>query len=222
MRRGLAVLAVAAMLIAAGVHEGNRAFREGRFADAEAAYRAAIERGDDGALVRYNLGTALLRQGRYEEAREHFEIAAMTDGPEAVRQAARYNSGNTGLEPAFVLPLSAARVEMLRHAVVEYRAALLLDPSDEDAKWNLELAQRLLEAAGGGGGGGGGGGADGDEGRADATPDAAPEPGGDGGEAGMSETPAERVLRQAAARDRELQQERLRRTTAPPPGVRDW
>jgi len=112
---------------------------------------------------------------------------------------------------------------VLRAAIAEYRSALLLDPSDEDAKWNLELAQRLLEVLGGGGGGGGGGaggaGADGADSEAPATPQTEA---GNGGEGGAAETAAERVLRDAAASDRELHQERLRRTTRPPPGVRDW
>jgi tetratricopeptide (TPR) repeat protein len=222
--RALAALALAVVL-AASVQAGNRAFEAGRYEDAVAEYRRALERGDDGPLVHYNLGTALLRLGRHAEAREQLARAASGDAEPGLLQHAHYNAGNADLEPAFRMEPSPERADALRRAILRYRQALLLDPADADAKWNLELAQRLLARQGGGGGGGeddprqggGGGGGDRDD---PASPE--PAPGADGGGAGMSPAEAERVLRAAAQRDRQLQQEKLRRTDGPPPMVRDW
>jgi len=58
------------------------------------------------------------------------------------------------------LALEEARLETagppLRRAVGHFRRAVELDPANDDAKFNLELALRLLSGSGGGSGGGGG------------------------------------------------------------------
>lgn len=227
MIRPLLVLALSAVF-ALSLRPGNRAFEQGRYQEAVAEYSRALERGGDSPLLRYNLGTALLRLGRYDEARAHLEQAG-TGGVEVrVRQPARYNAGNTELEPAFRARPSAERTDALRRAILHYRQALILDPTDADAKWNLELAQRLLAQQVGGGGGGaddpqqGGGGGGGDR-NDPARPDPAPTPGGGGGaQPEMSRAEAEQVLRSAAEQEQELQQQKLRRGESPPPTVRDW
>jgi tetratricopeptide (TPR) repeat protein len=219
------VLSVFGLSLAAG----NRAFQDGRYEDAVVEYRRALARGDDSPVLRYNLGTALLRLGRYDEGREHLELGARSDEAR-VRQPAHYNSGNTDLEPSFVAAPSAERTSSLRRSIAHYQQALLLDPTDTDAKWNLELAQQLLAEQAGGGGGGGededpqqGGGGGGEGADAPAQPDATPSPGdGRGAQPQMTQEQAEQVLRQAVERERELQHEKLRRTSRPPPNVRDW
>lgn len=227
MTRTLAGFALAA-LAALSLDAGARAFEAGRYDEAAAAYASVLARGEDSPLLRYNLGTVLLHAGRHEEAREHLARAAAEDVGPALRQPAHYNAGNLDLEPAHRAPPSPERDDALRRAILAYRRALLLDPADLDAKWNLELARRLLtDSAGGGGGGGGdggagGGGAAGDDREDPARPDPDPAPGAAGEGAGMSQAEAERVLRAAVERERPLQQEKLRRTQRPPPNVRDW
>jgi tetratricopeptide (TPR) repeat protein len=224
MIRMLPILAVAGVL-ALSAAAGDRAFLAGRYDDAVAEYRRALQRGDDSPLLRYNLGTALLRLGRHDEARAHLSAAARGGAPR-VQQLAHYNAGNTHLEPAFRAEPSPEQMAALRSAITHYRQALLLDPTDADAKWNLELAQRRLAQGGGGGADDpqdGEGGADGDERDDPASPDPAPSPGdGPGPQPQMSPAEAERVLRSAAEIERELQQQKLRRTESPPPTVRDW
>lgn len=182
-----------------------------RFAAAVAAAPAA-------PLPRYNLGTALLLGRRYEAARPHLQRVAADSG--RVGQHAAYNLGNSHLEPVFGEQAGEQRDASLRAAIDAYKRALLLDPEDRDAKWNLELARRLLNqppqpepeqsrsAGGGGGGEGGGGGADSESGRQDPQP----QPGGSGGpQPDLSRAAAERIL--AAAQERELgvQQDKLRK-----------
>lgn len=232
--RMIAVAGLLGWFLGGGVFLGNRLYRAGDVRGAEAAYVAAMAEGDSSAAVRYNRGTALLRLGRWNDARTALEAAARAaaeDGGTELPFRAAYNAGNADLEPVFRAAVpDSARATLLRRAVARYRAALLLRPGDADAKWNLELATRLLrEEPGGGGGGAGedeGGGGD-DAGQEDAPdPDSpGPEAGGrQGGEAERLErSEAGRLLAGADRAERELQRRRLRQgQEPPPPGTRDW
>lgn len=189
----------------------------GDLAGAEREYRALLaeEPGDGDAL--YNLGTILLLQGRHDEARPHLEAARSGDLEEP-RADAPYNLGNTDLEPAFTDSLLPDRDTRLRRAIEAYKRTLLADPDDDDAKWNLELARRLLERdspppdAGGGGGGGGEGPPQPGETRPSPLPD-----GGAGPQPDVDETEAESLLRAARERELEVQRDRLRKPQ--PPGT---
>ncbi len=103
-------------------------------------YRAALDRAaDEAPRLRYNLGTSLLQLEELEAARGQLGAALEAQSPE-LRARAFYNLGNAHARDG-----SADRVENLRDAIAAYRRALLLDPDDDDARWNLELAMRRLE-----------------------------------------------------------------------------
>ena len=207
--------------------EGNRAYRSGDYAAAAAAYREALDAERSPALL-YNYGTALLALERYDEAREILQLAARAaDGPTA--EAAFYNAGNTDLEPVFRRLPGGERSAQLRRAIETYKRALLLDPDRLDSKWNLELAQRLLEEeqrAGGGGGGDtpqGGGGGRGDE---EPRPgEAAPQPGpaSGGPDPGpLSLSAAQELLARAERQELDAQRATLRKQSTARLGVRSW
>ncbi|HEX2094282.1 MAG TPA: tetratricopeptide repeat protein [Longimicrobiaceae bacterium] len=212
------VMLVGCGVLFAGCDDGNRLYREGEYRRAAGEYREALERGDRSPALRYNLGTALLRLEQWDEARGHLESAAAGED-RRVRQPAHYNGGNADLEPVFrrQVPDSLRRVRLER-AIAAYKRALLLDPADMDAKWNLEIALRLLERerppeAPSGGGGGGGGGYP-----APSRPDVQPRP----ASAGVTPEEAERLLAGAERAERELQREKLRKDQPRNRAVRDW
>lgn len=132
--------------VLAGVERGNRLFRAGRYAEAVAEYRTALQAGEDTPMLRYNLGTALLELGRYEEAQEHLEAALDAVDP-TLRQYAHYNLGQRYLEEARAAAGGGGQTsgQLYDAAVEAYRQALRLRPGDEDAKWNYELALRERE-----------------------------------------------------------------------------
>lgn len=95
-----------------------------------------------------SLARALLltRQGRYEEALDLFNYLGERGG-ESFRAQVFYNLGNLHLRRA----LSKAEAGQLQRAVPlaelakdAYRRSLRLDPAFWDAKYNLEVAMRLL------------------------------------------------------------------------------
>lgn len=108
-------------------------------------YRAAVERRDR-PVDSYNLGTALLLDGRPAEAREPLQRA---DGSERerVRQYGQYNLGLASGLVGRAEGAPDARRSAFLAARQAFRQVLRDDPADEDARWNLELIERWLEEA---------------------------------------------------------------------------
>ncbi|HEX6558241.1 MAG TPA: tetratricopeptide repeat protein, partial [Longimicrobiales bacterium] len=127
------------------LERGNRYYRSGHYQEAVVEYEKAIANGDDAPETRYNLGTAYLRLGKYEDAERHLRLALREMRPD-VRERAYYNLGNRFLENARKAGGDAqSNAQLLEGAIDAYKQALRLQPDDMDAKWNLELALREKE-----------------------------------------------------------------------------
>ena len=133
--------AVAIATIGAGYEWGGpagrgfRALRAGRGPEAVAAFEEARRADPASALLRYDQGLAFRAAGQEDSARAAFRDAIRLEG-EAARAAAAYNAAN-----------DAMRAERLDEAIEAYRASLRHDPSQADAKRNLEAAIRRARAA---------------------------------------------------------------------------
>lgn len=124
------------------LERGNRLYRDGQVRRAEPLYRLGAESSMAPPIAVYNLGTALLTLGT-PEAEQYLRLATEADDS-AVAQRGHYNLGHSFLtqvelgEPGSWTPLLAA-------AIGSNRAALRLDPGDQSARWNLALAQLMLD-----------------------------------------------------------------------------
>ena len=114
--------------------EGNDAYDAGDYQAALDRYRQAQVEAPDEAAYIYNGGNALHRLGQYDRAIPESQRAA-ANGPDEVRFHAYYALGN-----------HYVRQEKLREARDAYKNALKINPSDLDAKFNLEVVQRRLDA----------------------------------------------------------------------------
>jgi tetratricopeptide (TPR) repeat protein len=83
--------------------------------------------------LNYNLGVANYREKAYEQAVASFSRAASETHSSRLKEKAFYDLGN-----------SYFRLEDYRNAISSYEDALKIDPNDEDAKYNLELAKKKL------------------------------------------------------------------------------
>lgn len=111
--------------------KANEAFKNGDYELAVQLYRQAIDQNPDNARLYFNLGNALSETGRIEEAMQAYEqYRSLTE--EADRQAmADYNQGKLLTD-----------MEDYDQAIERFREALRNNPSDADARYNYELAQR--------------------------------------------------------------------------------
>ncbi|HEX2188516.1 MAG TPA: VWA domain-containing protein, partial [Longimicrobiaceae bacterium] len=221
--RPAVMLCLALATVLGGCNPGNRLYRKGEYRKAAEAYADALREGDGPPELRYNFGTALLRLEAYDSARSHL-AAATAAGEDEVRQRAAYNGGNADLVPVFLEHVpEEQRRPALERAVASYKLALLADPGDADAKWNLELALRLLERRPEESGGGGGGEDEQDGGGGDDQPGEGTEPDpSPGGPGALSRAQAERILGSAQEAERRVQGEQLRRQQPRSGVLRDW
>ena len=116
---------------------GERLYHQGKYGDAYGVFHAA-QTGDTSARLAFDAGSALYRLERYEEAAEQFRAAA---GDPGLRQRSLFNLGNAMVRAAEEKP---GTPDPLYRAAEAFEGALRLDPRDQDAKWNLEIALRRL------------------------------------------------------------------------------
>jgi Ca-activated chloride channel family protein len=193
---------------------GARAYQEGQFGEAAAAYRKAINGGDRSSATLYNFGTSLLGADSLADAAEALGRAAPASASE-VRYRALFNLGLAHLKRGLALQGEEA-VAPLDSALAAYKQVLLLRHDDMDAKWNYELALRKKQS---GGGGGGGASQPQSQSQAPSAPQRdEPRPSG-----GLAQRQAEQLLGSAAREEREVQAKRQRQNRVePPPGGKDW
>jgi Ca-activated chloride channel family protein len=112
------------------IEQGNALMKAGNAEEALKHYDAAAKALPGDAAAHFDRGAALYALSRFDEAGEEFLRASEAkDG--TLKASAFYNLGN-----AFF------KKEKFKEAIEVYKRALALDPRDERAKWNLEIALR--------------------------------------------------------------------------------
>jgi Ca-activated chloride channel homolog len=115
------------------IRQGNREYGKEKFQESEVSYRRAVDGNNRSADAVFNIGDALYKQKKYEEAAKHFtENTNMNDNPEK-KSAGLYNLGNSLLQ-----------AKKLKESIEAYKGSLKLDPDNFEAKYNLAYAQDLL------------------------------------------------------------------------------
>ena len=129
------------------VRQGNALYDAGNFDAAARQYDAAAQALPDAAVVHFNLGNALFKQRRFDDAVKHYARALMTASPGSTGLEGRlkYNLGNVAFQRALqALPHAQQARLHLRSAVTYYRDSRAVDPQNVAARYNLELAHTLL------------------------------------------------------------------------------
>jgi len=119
VRVGAAVAVVAALVLSIVLTRQQL----GYWKDSETLFRHALAVNQNNWLAHNNVGTALYRQGRDEEAIQHFQ--------ECVRLQPRYASAHLNLGNAF------HRIGRDDDSIRAYRAGLKLKPDEAEAQYSL-------------------------------------------------------------------------------------
>ena len=142
------------------VRAGNREYGRENYVEAEGRYMGALSRNQASYEGHFGLGDTYYKQERFEEAEKQFEQLTQVPADPETMAKTFYNYGNS----LFQQYKPDYNRQKLEQALEAYKQSLRLNPSDEQAKFNLAYTQKLLERDddenNGGGGGGGGGGQD--------------------------------------------------------------
>ncbi|MBP6511664.1 MAG: tetratricopeptide repeat protein [Bacteroidia bacterium] len=114
--------------------QGNTEYEGGRYHNAEAAYKKSVEKAPQQFIGSYNLGNALYRQNKFDEASQQYLNASANNNVNDLQSKAMYNMGN-----------SLLKSEKYAESIEAYKKALRLNPKDEDARYNLSYAQKKLQ-----------------------------------------------------------------------------
>jgi len=120
--------------LALAAENPDELYRQGRFEDAEKAYSRSDMDNPKDIRYRYNRGCAAYQNSDFKGAVAAFSSVLRRSDNDEIQFKAAYNLGNT-----------AFKAGNFESAVEKYKEALLLNPENEDAKYNLELALRELE-----------------------------------------------------------------------------
>jgi len=116
------------------VREGNELYNQEKFADAEVKYKKALEKNPDYEIANYNLGNALSQQKRTKEAIAKYELVAKTTKDPYTLAQTMHNIGNAHYKD-----------KNYQGAVEAYKNSLRANPKDDETRYNLALAQKMLK-----------------------------------------------------------------------------
>lgn len=116
------------------IRKGNRAFKDSVFVDAEVDYRKALDANPSSTIARFNLGNTLLWQNKAQEAMNEFADAARIEKDKGRKAQIFHNMG--------VIFHTTKEYEK---AIEMYKEALRNNPSDDETRYNLALAQKMLK-----------------------------------------------------------------------------
>lgn len=117
------------------IRQGNRAFDDSNFEESEIAYRKAadVEENKSHKTI-FNVGDALYKQKKYEDAINQFNEIAELELSKEEKAKIYHNLGN-----------SLLKSNKLQESIEAYKNALRNNPADMDTKYNLVYAQKKLQ-----------------------------------------------------------------------------
>ena len=116
------------------LRNGNNLYEDSLYNEAEIEYRKSLEKDQNYFAASYNLADAIYKQKRFEESANLFD--ALTDDAKTKDEKAKlyHNLGN-----------SLLKQQKWEESIAAYKDALRNNPTDEDTRNNLALAQKMLE-----------------------------------------------------------------------------
>lgn len=116
------------------IRSGNKDFEKEQFEESEIDYRKALEKEAQSVGAAFNLGDALYKQEKYEEAARQFQLLTSKVEDKEKRGNIYHNLGNSLLQ-----------AQKLEESIEAYKEALRNNPADMETKYNLAYAQSKLQ-----------------------------------------------------------------------------
>lgn len=115
------------------IRKGNRFYTDSVYVKAEVNYRKALDTNPKSVISMYNLGNTLLRQNKDKEAMEQYVTASKMEKDKSKLAQIYHNMG---------VVFQSGKDYM--KAIAAYKESLRNNPKDDETRYNLALAQKLL------------------------------------------------------------------------------
>lgn len=115
------------------IQKGNEKFRSGSFNEAIGFYKKVLELNPSHEIARYNLAATHFRSAKFEESFNEYEELLKHAPETSLKQKIYYNEG-----------VALSKQKKLTESIVLYKKALQLDPTDKNARYNLQKALEEL------------------------------------------------------------------------------
>ena len=116
------------------IRQGNKLYQAEKFNEAEVRYRQSLQQNPQNLKGMFNLGNALYRQGRFDEAAQLYQGLSSIATNDRQKAYAYHNLGN-----------SLLKSQKYAESVEAYKNSLRINPDDEQTRFNLAYAMRQLQ-----------------------------------------------------------------------------
>lgn len=116
------------------IYEAQEAMSENDFASAEVSYRKAIAKDPSNTAAKYNMGNLYYNKEKTVSAEDRLKEATETASTKEEKHKAFHNLGNSYMQ-----------MKDYQAAVEAFKNALRNNPNDEETRYNLALAKKMLE-----------------------------------------------------------------------------
>jgi tetratricopeptide (TPR) repeat protein len=116
------------------IRQGNKEYREEVYDESEILYRKALEKEQQSYTGEFNLGDALYKQEKFEDAARSFNKLAENQTDPIKLGELYHNLGN-----------SLLKSNQLEASIEAYKQALRNNPADDETRHNLAFAQQMLQ-----------------------------------------------------------------------------
>ena len=116
------------------IRKGNGLFEDKNFENSEVEYRKALDKDAASFEAAFNLGDALYKQKKYDEALEQFQALASKETDPQRLGLLHHNIGNTLLVN-----------KKIDESIEAYKQSLRHFPNSRETKYNLEYARKMKE-----------------------------------------------------------------------------
>jgi Ca-activated chloride channel homolog len=116
------------------VREGNELYNQLKFEEAEIAYKKALDKNPNYAKASYNLGNTIYQQNKNKEAIFQYDLADKIAPNKMSKAEIFHNVGN-----------SFMKEKQYDKAVDAYKNSMRNNSKDEETRYNLAMAQKLLK-----------------------------------------------------------------------------
>jgi len=116
------------------IRQGNKQYKEKVFNESEILYRKALEKEQQSYSGEFNLGDAMYKQEKYEDAARSFHKLAENQTDPMKLGELYHNMGN-----------SLLKAKQLEASIEAYKQALRNNPADNETRHNLAYAQQMQQ-----------------------------------------------------------------------------